>query len=67
LEQRLVLDTPYRDHGFRERFKKPIHEIFNRIMNHAATDDDETENKEDGKQQVNDEKQPSAKKKASGE
>jgi len=71
LEQRLALDTPYRDHGFRERFKKPIHEIFDRIMNQAGADDES----EDGKQVKNeklsgplsnDEKQPSGKKKASG-
>jgi len=46
LEQRLALDTPYRDHGFRERFKKPIHEIFNRIMSSAEGAIEQPENGE---------------------
>jgi hypothetical protein len=47
LEQRLGIDSPYRDKDFRARFRAPLPEIFNRILGGELTTD-ETASKADG-------------------
>jgi len=49
LEQRLGIDTPYRDKGFRQRFRAPVPDIFNRIMRGELTTE-ETAGKADSKE-----------------
>jgi hypothetical protein len=49
LEQRLGIDTPYRDRNFRERFRAPVNQVFERIMSRAESTDEQEETNESTK------------------
>jgi hypothetical protein len=62
LEQRLKIPGPYRDHAFRERHRKPIDEMFARLLKHGTIEEPDVKQEQKA---VGDNDEQSEKKKVS--